>query len=186
MALKQHLLLVLESGTVYPVTLKSVNPLSFSSQKLKIGFLKTALANFVRLTSNESATCKLPIKCVFLWLLDLEVDLVPRKPWNMSLYNNSMNDSYWLFARGPSFRVFQGSWIYNWGYCYYTLFICIYVSVSVQPTCTGGRLGVHKTFRRRSVTTYGRLVCFQDTLCVVGVRFYLSVIFIFFVKVNLD
>ena len=40
MALKQHLLLALEAGTVYPVTLKSVNPLSFSSQKSKIAFLK--------------------------------------------------------------------------------------------------------------------------------------------------
>ena len=50
---------------VYSVTLKIVNPLSFSSQKSKIGFLKDALANFVKLTSNESATCKLPVKCVF-------------------------------------------------------------------------------------------------------------------------
>ena len=54
------------SGAVYPVTLSSVNPLSFSSQRSKIGFLKTALANFVKLTSNESATCKFPIKYVFL------------------------------------------------------------------------------------------------------------------------
>ena len=38
---------------------------------------------------------------------------------------------------------------------------------------TGGRLCVHKAFRKRSVTTYGRLVCFQHTPCVVGVRFYL-------------
>ena len=66
MALKQHLLLALESETVYSVTLKSANSLSFSSQKSKIGFLETALANFVKLTSNELATCKLPIKCVFL------------------------------------------------------------------------------------------------------------------------
>ena len=48
-----------------PVTLNNVNPLSFSSQRSKIGFLKTALANFVKLTSNDSATCKLPIKYVF-------------------------------------------------------------------------------------------------------------------------
>ena len=33
MALKQHPLLALESGTVYPVTLSKVNPLSFSSQR---------------------------------------------------------------------------------------------------------------------------------------------------------
>ena len=65
MALKQHLLLALESETVYPVTLSNVNPLSFSSQRSKIGFLKTALANFAKLTSNESATCKFPIKYVF-------------------------------------------------------------------------------------------------------------------------
>ena len=73
MALKQHLLLALESGTVYPVTLSNVNPLSFSSQRSKIGFLKTALANFAKHTSNELAACKFPIKFVFLWLLDLEV-----------------------------------------------------------------------------------------------------------------
>ena len=65
MASKQHLFLALESVTVYPVTLNNVNPLSFSSQRSKIGFLKTALANFVKLTSNESATCKFPIKYVF-------------------------------------------------------------------------------------------------------------------------
>ena len=65
MALKQHLLLALESGTVYPVTLSNVNLLSFSSQRSKIGFLKTALANFEKLTSNESTTCKFPIKYVF-------------------------------------------------------------------------------------------------------------------------
>ena len=65
MALKQHLLLALESRTVYLVTLSNVNPLSFSSQRSKIGFLKTALANFAKLTSNESATCKFPIKYVF-------------------------------------------------------------------------------------------------------------------------
>ena len=80
MALKQHLLLALEARTVYPVTLKRVNPLSFSSQKSKIAFLKTALANFVKLTSNESAMCKWPIKWVFFWLLDLEVDLRPLWP----------------------------------------------------------------------------------------------------------
>ena len=48
MALKQNLLLALESGTVYPVTSKSANPLSFLSEKSKIGFLKTTLANFVK------------------------------------------------------------------------------------------------------------------------------------------
>ena len=64
MALKQHLLLALESGAVYSVTVKSVNPSSFSNQKLTIRFLKTALANFVNLTSNESATCKLRTKCL--------------------------------------------------------------------------------------------------------------------------
>ena len=66
MALKQNLLLTLESGTVYPVTLSNVNPLSLSNQRSKIGFLKTALANCVKLTSNESATCKFPIKYAFL------------------------------------------------------------------------------------------------------------------------
>ena len=65
MKLKQNLLLALESGTVYPVTLSNVNPLSFSSQRSKIGFLKTSPAYFAKLTSNESAKFKLPIKYVF-------------------------------------------------------------------------------------------------------------------------
>ena len=47
----------------------SLNLLSFSSQRSKIGFLKIALANFVRLTSNESATCKFPIKYVFFFFM---------------------------------------------------------------------------------------------------------------------
>ena len=54
--MKQPLLLALESGTVYPDTLKSVNTLSFSSQNSKIRFFKTVLANFVKFTTNESAT----------------------------------------------------------------------------------------------------------------------------------
>ena len=45
--------------------LSKVNPLSFSSRRSQIGFLKTALANFAKLTSNESTTCKFPIKCFF-------------------------------------------------------------------------------------------------------------------------
>ena len=61
MALKQHLLFALDSGAVYPVTLSNVNPLSYLSQRSKIGFLKTALANFAKLTSNGSTTCKIPI-----------------------------------------------------------------------------------------------------------------------------
>ena len=65
MALKQHLLLALQSGTVYPMNLKSVNPLSFPSQRSKIGFLKTALANSVKLISNELATCILLTKLYF-------------------------------------------------------------------------------------------------------------------------
>ena len=48
-----------------PRDLSNINPLNFSSQRSKIGFLKTALANFAKLTSNESATCKFPIKYVF-------------------------------------------------------------------------------------------------------------------------
>ena len=69
-----------------PSDLKKVNP--FSNQKSKIGFLKTALVNFVKLTYNESATWKLPVKCVFLWLLDLEMDLCPCNPWSVSLCDN--------------------------------------------------------------------------------------------------
>ena len=43
MVLKHHLLLVLESKTVYLVILKSVNPFKFSSQKSKSGLLKNLL-----------------------------------------------------------------------------------------------------------------------------------------------
>ena len=50
-----------------PNDLSNVNPLSFSNQRSKIGSLKTALANFSKLTSNESATCKFPIKFVFFY-----------------------------------------------------------------------------------------------------------------------
>ena len=64
MELRQHLPLMVGSVTVLPVTL-NINPLSFSSQRSKTGFLKTAFSNFVKLTTNESATCKFPIKCVF-------------------------------------------------------------------------------------------------------------------------
>ena len=81
MALSQHLLLVLACGTVYPVTLKSVNSLSFSNQKSKIGFLKTALANFVKLTCNESAKCKFPIKrCIFMTFRFRGGSLSPESP----------------------------------------------------------------------------------------------------------
>ena len=48
------------------VTLNNVIYLSFSSQRSKIGFLKTALARFIQFTSNELATCKMLIKCEFL------------------------------------------------------------------------------------------------------------------------
>ena len=49
-----------------PSDLSNVNPLSFSSQRSKIGFLKISLANFAKLSFNESVTCKFPIKYVFL------------------------------------------------------------------------------------------------------------------------
>ena len=47
-----------------PSDIKQCKSLSFSSQRSKIGFLKVALANFAKLTSNESATCQFPIKYV--------------------------------------------------------------------------------------------------------------------------
>ena len=53
------------------------------------------------------------------------------------------------------------------------LYLYMYLCVSVPPPETGGRLAVQKTFRRRSMTTYGCLVCFQHTSCAVGVIFYL-------------
>lgn len=49
--LKQHFMLVLESGTVFLFTLKSVNPLNFLKEKSQNIFLETGLANFVKLTS---------------------------------------------------------------------------------------------------------------------------------------
>ena len=76
MALKQHLLLALESGTVCPVTLKIVNPLSFSSQKSKIGFLKTAL------TSNDYM--QIVKKCLIIITI-----YVPFISWNASPCNDS-------------------------------------------------------------------------------------------------
>ena len=69
MALKKHLLFALVSGTVYPVTFKSVNLLSFSIQNSKIRLLKTVLANFVNFTSNESTTWKLLTKPLILLLV---------------------------------------------------------------------------------------------------------------------
>ena len=57
------------------------------------------------------------------------------------------------------------------------LYLYIHLCVSVPPQA------VQKTFRRCSMTTYGCLVCFQHTPCVVGVIFYLfKFFFIFFVK----
>ena len=47
---------------------------------------------------------------------------------------------------------------------------------------TGGRLGVHRTFRSRSMTTSGRLVRFQLRSCVRGVRVYLLSYCKFFLK----
>ena len=52
-----------------------------------------------------------------------------------------------------------------------------------NPLGTEGRLGVHNTFRNRSMTTYGRLVCFQNTYCIVGVTDFIFKLFLsFFVK----
>ena len=52
--------------------------------------------------------------------------------------------------------------------------VCECVCVSLcNPMDTRGKLGVHKTLRRRSMTTSGNLVCFQLTSCVLGVRVYL-------------
>ena len=52
-----------------PNDLSNVNPLSFPNQRSKIGSLKTAIANFSKLTSNESATCKFPIKFFFFMIV---------------------------------------------------------------------------------------------------------------------
>ena len=127
MALKQHLLLTLESETIYPVTLSNVNPLSFSSKRSKIGFLKTVLSNvsptnrlranfqlnmsfFMAVRSKSGSTCPVTLQC-------------------KSLQQQLMTDSCRLFARETLFRVFQGSQICNSDYFYYTLFICIQVSM---------------------------------------------------------
>ena len=68
-------------------------------------------------------------------------------------------------------------------YTFY-MYICIYVSLCT-PLGTGGRLSVHKTFRRHSMTTCGRLVCFQHTSCVLSVRFF-SYFYLFLLKADLD
>ena len=63
-------------------------------------------------------------------------------------------------------------------YTFYT-YICIYMSLR-NPPSTGDRFRVHKTFRRRSMTTYGRFVCFQHISCVVGiVILFLSYFYLF-------
>ena len=49
------------------------------------------------------------------------------------------------------------------------MYILIYVSLC-NAMETGGRSGVHKTFRRRSKTTSGRLVCFHLTSSVQGCK----------------
>ena len=67
MTSNRHLLLVQESGTVYLVTLKSVNPLKFSGQKSQSELLETALVNFVKLTSTKLATCRL---CSFICIYE--------------------------------------------------------------------------------------------------------------------
>ena len=77
MALKQYLFLALESGTACQVTLKTINPLSFSSQKSEIRFLKIAFANFENLTSNESATCELLTKCLIIVIVIFIINLFP-------------------------------------------------------------------------------------------------------------
>ena len=44
-------------------------------------------------------------------------------------------------------------------YLYHTFFLNVYMYIC-NHLGTGRRLGVHKTFKRRSVTTCGRLLCF--------------------------
>ena len=43
---------MLESGTVFLLTLKSVNPLNFLSEKSQNIFLEAGLANFLKPTSH--------------------------------------------------------------------------------------------------------------------------------------
>ena len=57
-------------------------------------------------------------------------------------------------------------------YIYIYVYVCVCVSLC-NPMDTRGKLGVHNTFRRCSMTTSGNLVCFQLTSCVLGVRVYL-------------
>ena len=169
MALRQHLLLALESGKVYPVTLKNVNPLGFSSLRSKIGLLKTALANFVKRTSNESATCKLPFKFVFYMTIRFRGGYTSCVTPGMWIFVTIVNDWQYVFPGVLGVLDLQLRLLLL--YTFY-MYICICVSLC-NPLDTGSRLGVHKTFRKRSVTTYEHLVCFQYTSCAVGVRFYL-------------
>ena len=67
--------------------------------------------------------------------------------------------------------------------CNFYMYICLYVSLC-NSIGTGGRLGVHKTFRRCSMTTCGRLVCFQHTSCVWGSDFILKLFLSFLLNVD--
>ena len=49
-----------------PIDFKQCKSLELFKPKIKNWIPETALANFVNLTSNESTTCKLLIRCVFL------------------------------------------------------------------------------------------------------------------------
>ena len=65
------------------------------------------------------------------------------------------------------------------------MYICIYVSLC-NPLATGDRLGMHKTLRRRSMTTCGLLLCFQGMSCVVGIDFIFKLYSSFLLKVDPD
>ena len=62
MTLKQHVLLVLESATVYLVTLKRINPTTITSYKNTDLTPETTLLNLVKLNFTKLCTYKSCIK----------------------------------------------------------------------------------------------------------------------------
>ena len=66
------------------------------------------------------------------------------------------------------------------------LYVCVYVSLC-NSLDTGGMLCVHKTFRRRSMTAHGRLVCFQHIRPMPWKSDFIFKLFLSFsLKVDLD
>ena len=156
-------MLALESGKFYPVTLKSVNPLNFSSQKSKIDFLKTALTNFKNPTSNESGTCKLQTKRLinyydsFLMMIRFRDRSTSHATPGIWVFVTVVIDfSTENFFPGVT-RILDLQLrlllLYTFSSIYVPMCLC-------NPLDTEGRLDVYKTFKT---------LTFKLTSCVLGV-----------------